>query len=318
MGGWRRFDGLKSIANRTPGCVAAIGNFDGVHVGHQEVFSAGISRSIEMGLPCMVITFDIHPASRLRPREAPCVIMTLEDRLRIIAGLGVDEALVIPFDKNLASRSPEEFAREVLVKGLGAEQVVAGEGWRFGRDRSGDMDLLAELGSEMGFGVTKVPAYTYGGFPVSSTRIRGALNRGDVGLARNLLGRPHFIRGSVDRGEGRGLELGYPTVNLECGEVLLPSGGVYAAGFSCEGNIGPAAVNIGRRPTFGSGPTTFEAHLSGMEGDLYGKEITIFFLARLRDEHPFPDQETLKAQIGRDVERSKRSFSLSVIQGIPL
>ena len=194
MGGLRRFDGLQSIASRTPGCVAAIGNFDGVHVGHQDVFSAAIGRSLDMGRPCMVVTFDVHPALHLRPGEAPGVIMTLKDRLTIIAGMGVNEALVLPFDRDLASRSPEDFSREVLVKGLGARQVVAGEGWRFGRDRSGDMDRLAELGRDLGFGVTKVPAAAYGGLPVSSTRIRGALDRGDVNLARNLLGRPHFVR----------------------------------------------------------------------------------------------------------------------------
>jgi riboflavin kinase/FMN adenylyltransferase len=234
--------------------------------------------------------------------------MSLEERLRVIADLGVNAALVLPFNGGIASLTPEDFVREILVNALGAVEVVAGEDWRFGKDRTGDMDLLTALGDEMGLRAQKVRGVSYEGLSVSSTRIREALGKGDVDLVRRLLGRPHLIRGDVIHGEGRGQRLGFPTVNIPVGNVITPLRGVYAASFSCLGKAGPAAVNIGNRPTFGAGPTTVEAHLVGMEGDLYGKEIVLRFLARLRDELSFPDEASLRKQIKRDVEKAREVY----------
>ncbi len=307
--GMRRYDNLDDIKGREPDCVAAVGNFDGVHLGHQEIFARTLSSARKHGGPSLAVTFNVHPARELRPHKAPGSIMSLEDRLRVIADLGVSAALVLPFNGGMASLTPEDFVREILVNALGVVEVVAGEGWRFGKDRTGDMDLLAALGDEMSFRVQKVRSVSCEGLAVSSTRIRETLGKGDVDLARRLLGRPHLIRSNVIHGEGRGQRLGFPTVNITAGDVITPSRGVYAASFSCQGKAGPAAVNIGNRPTFGPGPTAVEAHLVGMEGDLYGEEIIIRFLARLRDELSFPDEASLRKQIERDVEKTREIYA---------
>jgi len=308
--GIRQYAGLDDIKGQETGCVAAVGNFDGIHLGHQEIFARTLAGARKHGGPSLAVTFSVHTIRELNPHKAPESIMTLEERLRIIGTLGIDAALVLPFNGGLASLTPETFVREILIDVLGVAEVVAGEGWRFGKERSGDMDLLRALGNKMGFGVQKVPDLFSGGLSVSSTRIREALGRGDVDQARRLLGRPHLIRNRVVRGHGRGQKLGFPTVNIPSGEVITPSRGVYAASFTCRDSTGPAAVNIGSRPTFGSGPTTVEAHLVGMEGDLYGEEVAIRFLARLRDEISFPDVPSLLEQIARDVEKAKEIYAL--------
>jgi len=306
----RRYDSLDAIRGRERGCVAAVGNFDGVHLGHQEIFSRTLAGARNHGGPGLAVTFSVHPVRELKPHMAPGSIMTLDERLRIIGALGMDAALVLPFDGGLASLTPEAFVREVLVEILGVAEVVAGEDWRFGKGRAGDMDLLRVKGAEMDFGVQGVPDLFHEGLSVSSTRVRESIEKGDVDLARRLLGRPHLVRNRVVHGEGRGRGLGFPTVNIPSGGVITPSRGVYAASFSCRDMAGPAAVNIGSRPTFGGGPITIEAHLVGMDGDLYGEEIVIRFLSRLRDEISFPDIFSLQEQIARDVEKAKEIYAL--------
>lgn len=313
----RIYRALKEIIGHEQGCVVAVGNFDGVHLGHgailqQTVESAGVGDS-----PSLVMTFSVHPANRLRPDKAPGIIMRIEDRLTLMERAGIQAALVLPFDTQLAVMEPEEFVDRVLVDALNSVEVVAGEGWRFGKDRAGDMDLLSTLGGERGIKVNGIPAQKLGGLPISSTRIREALARGEVDLAARLLGRPHFVRGIVEHGEGRGISLGYPTVNLSCNNSIVPSRGVYAAAFAHAGKVGPAGVNIGIRPTFGTGPDTVEAHLVGEIGDIYGEEVTLIFLARLRDELAFPDKGSLGDQIGRDIARAEEVFGRYDISGVP-
>ncbi len=314
----RLYHSLDEIFGHEKGCVVAVGNFDGVHLGHGAILERAVTRADAGHVPSLVMTFSVHPANRLRPDRAPGVIMRIEDRLALMGRAGVQAALVLPFDTRMATMDPGQFVDQVLVQSLNATAVVAGEGWRFGKDRTGDMTLLSSYGAEKGFEVQAVPAQMSGGLPISSTRIREALGKGDVGLARTLLGRPHFVRGQVEHGEGRGKGLGYPTVNLTGNNVLYPSGGVYAAAFACGDQRGPAAVNIGTRPTFGSGTETVEAHLVGVDRSLYGREVYLVFLARLRDEMAFPDADSLREQIGRDVTRTAEIYRNSDLSGVPL
>ncbi|MFV1956178.1 MAG: bifunctional riboflavin kinase/FAD synthetase [bacterium] len=312
----RKYEDLESIREKEVGCVAAVGNFDGVHTGHRAIFRETVSRAEDIAADGLVLTFSRHPAATVMPDNKPSVIMTVADRLRIASGLGVNAALVLPFDRQTASMIPEQFVEEVLVNTLSVSAVVAGQGWRFGKDRAGDVDLLSALGRERGFCVYSVPSVFFKGLPVSSTRIRDTLSDGDVEGARNLLGRPHFVRGTVIEGQGRGRGLGYPTVNLDCGDVILPANGVYGAAFSFEGRSGPAAVNIGTRPTFGGGPLTVEAHLFEIDERLYDSEITLSFLARLRDEMTFEDEHSLREQISEDVKSAVKIFSQISSRGI--
>ena len=308
--------GLEAAAVREPGCVVAVGNFDGVHIGHQAIFASARKEALARGCSVLVLTFAQHPVSRLQPHRAPSPLMTLEDRLGTIGDLGVDSALVLPFEDELASMPPETFVRKVLVGALKASAVVVGRGWRFGRDRAGDDVLLADLGRRYGYDVFPVPGVLHGGLPVSSTRIRESLARGDVVLARELLGRPHYLRGVVVEGRGTGRRLGFPTVNLASGEVMLPSRGVYAAGCRAGSWEGPAAVNIGVRPTFGNGVDLLEAHLLGFDGHLYGVTVTLAFQARLREELAFSSAAELSAQIRADVARVSEQYDPSVLKGV--
>ncbi len=305
----RKYEDLESIREKEVGCVAAVGNFDGVHTGHQAIFRETVSSAEDIDADGLMLTFSRHPAATIMPDNKPRVIMNVADRLRIASGLGMNAALVLPFDRQIASMTPEQFVDEVLVDTLSVSAVVAGQGWRFGKDRAGDVDLLSALGRERGFSVYSVPSVSIEGLVVSSTRIRDALSDGDVEGAIDLLGRPHFVRGTVIEGQGRGQGLGFPTVNLDCDDVILPANGVYGAAFSFEGRSGPAAVNVGTRPTFGGGPLTVEAYLFEFEGKLYGSEVTLFFLSRLRDEVTFEDEHSLRTQISEDVKSAVEIFS---------
>ncbi|MDF1535379.1 MAG: riboflavin biosynthesis protein RibF [bacterium] len=296
------------------GCVAAVGNFDGVHLGHQEVFATAVARAGAFGLPAVLLTFASHPLTIVNPGAAPAPLMTVDDRLGIARQTGFEAAIVLDFDQELASMSPEEFAARMLVERIGIRELVAGKGWRFGRGRSGDMEWLSGFGQGAGLTVRGVGPVMIEGRPVSSTWVRESLARGDVGEVARLLGRPHFVRGTVIRGEGRGRDLGFPTVNLDCHGVLVPAHGVYAGGYRVGEASGPAALSVGPAPTFegghgivGSGPrAALEGHLIGLDRDLYGQTLTIAFFRRLRDQRPFPDVDTLSRQIALDVEAARK------------
>jgi riboflavin kinase/FMN adenylyltransferase len=266
----------------------AVGNFDGVHRGHQALVSAAVARSRESGGPAVVLTFDPHPASVLRPQAAPAALTTLAQKEELVAALGIDRLVVVPFDARLAGLSPDAFAREVLQQALGARHVVVGESFRFGRGREGDPRRLEALGASLGFAVEVVPPVLEGGRPISSSRVREALARGDVAEARTLLGRDYFVDGEVVQGDGRGRTIGVPTANLASLAQILPANGVYAA--RCRSQAGgwhAAAVNVGERPTFGGGRVRLEAHLLDFDGDLYGRPLRVAFHERLRGEQRF-------------------------------
>ncbi len=307
------------------GCVLAVGNFDGVHRGHQRVFETAVRMARRDGSEPVLLTFSTHPLHILRPEAAPPPIMAAADRLRIAGRYGFETAFLLDFNLHIAAMSPEEFVREILVEGLGVRSVVAGEGWRFGRGRQGDMETLGRLGRQWGFEVEKVPPVLSGEDPVSSTRVREALTAGEVQIVRELLGRTHFIRGTVQRGEGRGRQLGFPTVNLDCHGILTPGEGVYAGAYMMKEGTqglsgpasGPAAISIGSAPTFPDGSFAVEAHLCGWKGDLYGRRVTVLFSRHLRDQRPFPDMPSLARQIARDVRMAEESFDPRELEEIP-
>ena len=284
----------------------AVGNFDGVHRGHQALVAAAVARSRASGASAVVLTFDPHPARVLRPQAAPAALTTLAQKEELVAALGIDRLVVVPFDARLAALSAEAFAREVLQQALGARHVVVGESFRFGRGREGDPRRLEALGASLGFAVEVVPPLVEDGRPISSSRVREALERADVGEARKLLGRDYFVDGEVVRGDGRGRTIGVPTANLAPLEQILPAHGVYAA--RCRPGAGAwhaAAVNVGERPTFGGGRVRLEAHLVDFEGDLYGARLRVAFHERLRGEQRFESPDALVAQIRRDIEAAR-------------
>ena len=268
----------------------AIGTFDGVHVGHREVIEGNDT----------VLTFDPHPLSVIRPEAAPRLVMPFAIKRDVIAGLGVEELVVVPFDREFSQRSAEDFADRVLVAQLGAQSVSVGENFRFGRGARGTADFLR---SRPEFETRVVPLIEVESETVSSSHIRGLVAAGEVDQAAKFLGGPYMLEGEVVRGEARGRELGYPTANVvPADELVSPGHGVYAA----WANGHPAAVNVGVRPMFDTGRGLLvEAYLIDFEGDLYGEGLRIAFVRRLRGEKRFESVEELVAQMGRDVEQAR-------------
>jgi len=300
---------LGADAARVEGAPAVtVGNFDGVHRGHQALVEAVVGEARSRGVPAVALVFDPHPSRVLAPERAPGTLTTIPQRAEILGGLGVDRLVVLPFSRELSHEVAEEFARRVLAEALGASAVVVGFNFRFGRDRKGDVASLEAFGSRLGFRVLPIPPVLHHGTPVSSTRVREAVARGAVESARDLLGRRYFLDGVVVQGVGRGRRLGIPTANLDPVNEVLPGGGVYAAFCGIENQGAPvrSVVNMGRRPTFGGGAALLEAHLLDYTGDLYGRRLRLSFVERLRDEERFPDAAALRAQIERDIEAARR------------
>jgi riboflavin kinase / FMN adenylyltransferase len=292
-----------------PSPSVTIGNFDGVHRAHQVLVAEALARARAADGTAVALTFDPHPARIVDPARAAPALMTLDQKAEVMAALGLDVLAVLPFDAHRAGQEPDAFAREVLGGMLGARVVVVGTAFRFGRARAGDAAGLTRLGQALGFEVVAVPAIEHDGQPISSSRIRKELAAGRVEEAARLLGRPFFVDGRVARGEGRGRTLGIPTANLDVANEALPARGVYAGWCRtldpAPGERWPAVVNLGRRPTFGGGDTTVEAHLLDRDVDLYGRRLRLEFAARLRDEQPFPGPEALIEQIRHDIGRAR-------------
>jgi riboflavin kinase / FMN adenylyltransferase len=274
----------------------AIGTFDGVHLGHREVIRGADT----------VLTFDPHPLSVIHPEATPRLISTFAVKRDLIAGLGVDELVVIPFDRGFASQTAEEFVQDVLIERLGADQVSVGENFRFGRGAKGTPEFLRD---HEGFETRVVPLVEAAGETISSSHIRGLVAAGEVGPAAEFLGGPFLFESEVVTGDRRGRELGMPTANLVPDDrYVVPGHGVYAAwahGY-------PAAVNVGVRPTFETGRGLLvEAHLIGFEGDIYGERLRIAFIERLRGERRFESVDELVAQMNRDVDEARQIASRS-------
>lgn len=290
------------------GSVVTVGNFDGVHVGHHGVLTHTVDLARRRCGSSIALTFVPHPVRILAPGNEPARLTPLERKLELIAERHVDLAIVLSFNMSLASMPPNQFIENVLVAGAGAGAVIVGRDFRFGKDRGGDIELLRRLGPEHGFDVEPFGPVLVDDEPVSSTRIRNALLEGRVEAAARLLGRPYDVAGVVVMGDRRGRLLGYPTANLGGLRALPPAKGVYACWASFGGTIHMAAVNIGDRPTFGRG-RSIEAYLLDFQGDLYGRELSLEFVARLRSDERFESVDALVEQIGRDVDETRHLLS---------
>ena len=289
-----------------------MGNFDGVHLGHRVVIRRAVEEGLVRGMRCVVATFDPHPQAVLRPGSEPKLLTTPDVRKELLLGCGVDEVCVIPFDGELARKSPSDFVREVLAGELGAAVVVVGENFRFGYRASGDVNELGGWMREVGGEAIAVPIYALDealGESISSTKIRALLSNSEVAEAARLLGRPYTLRGEVVAGDSRGRTLGFPTANvLPDPRALVPGRGVYAGHVRLPGGeFYGACTNVGLAPTFDDRrENRVEAYLLGYEGDLYGKVIDVTFVERLRPEQRFSGLDELKAQIARDVAEARK------------
>lgn len=298
----------------SPRALVAIGNFDGVHRGHCAVLRDAARQAREASLTALVLTFDPHPALVLGRQEHP-VLTALPRKCELIAR--VDPALrvhVEPFTKELAASTPEHFVQRLLVDKLGAAQVIVGKNFRFGHRRSGDFDELAALGARFGFVASAQPLLCVAEEVVSSSAIRRAVAAGDLVQAERLLGRPHALSGTVSAGQGRGRDLNAPTANLASVPEVFPAFGVYACLVDeiVAGPAGPQAqrlargvINIGVRPTFGPSDPNAEVHLLDYQGDLYGRQLRVHLIERLRGERAFPSVQELMRQIAIDVEQAR-------------
>ncbi|MGH8973197.1 MAG: bifunctional riboflavin kinase/FAD synthetase [Acidimicrobiia bacterium] len=297
------------------GTAVTIGAFDGVHLGHQALLRLVRQEASDRRLRTALVTFDRHPAQVVRPESAPKLLTTLDQRLELLADTGlVDHTLVLTFDEGRRRESAEEFVREVLVDCLGAQLVVVGADFHFGNQRRGNVALLETMGAECGFDVVGIPLVEAEAGPTySSTAIRRLLVEGDVEAAATLLGRPHEVRGPVIEGDRRGgAQLGFPTANVDVAdEICLPADGIYAGTFrGADGVDRPAAINLGRRPTFyAAGHRLLEAHLLDFDGDLYGQEAAVRFVARIRDELRFDSVDDLIEAMHRDVDAVRAALS---------
>lgn len=298
-------------ADPTRGGVAAIGNFDGVHRGHCRLLARLRSRAADTGATPVIVSFDPHPLTLLRPALAPRALVWPERKRELLHAAGIRRVLFLETTAALLAMTAHEFFSKVLRERLGLDGLVEGPNFRFGKDRSGDVELLGRLCREAGMSLDVVPIAEGAGAGISSTRIREALERGDVGLAAELLGRPHGIRGLVAVGDRRGAGLGFPTANLVEVESFCPPPGVYAGRVNIKGRVFPAACNLGPNPTFEVHGVKVEVHLVGFEGDLYGQSLEVEFLARLRDVRKFSGPEELKARLALDVAETRRLATLA-------
>ena len=294
------------------GTVVTIGAYDGVHLGHRALIERVRSMAATLECQSAVVTFDRHPAMVVRPESAPKLLTDLDQKLELLAEAKVDYVLVVHFDEERSHESAEDFVHEVLVGCLAAKAVVVGHDFHFGHGRRGNVPMLQAMGAELGFDVLGIKLVAEDDEPISSTRIRRLLGDGEVASAAALLGRPHEVRGVVERGDARGRDLGFPTANVAVpGEIQLPADGIYAGWYARpDGSRVPAAISLGRRPTFyeNADKSLLEAHLLDFSGDLYGERARVQFIARLRGEERFERVEDLVAQMEKDVAATRAAL----------
>ncbi|WP_243439267.1 bifunctional riboflavin kinase/FAD synthetase [Fundidesulfovibrio soli] len=300
----RTFDELEGVLN---GCCLTIGNFDGVHVAHQKLLARTRERAKALNVVSLALTFEPHPRSVLLGKNDPPRLTTPEVKLELIAATGIEACMVLAFTRAFAALEPQDFVRDCLVRELGMRELIIGHDWAFGKGRKGDYNTLSALGRELGFAVERLGPVLVDDAVVSSTRIRDMLGAGDVWDAKPLLGRFHKVRGEVIHGADRGGKLlGFPTANVNAQGQLLPMGGVYAVWVTRGEDVWAGVANLGTNPTFGGGALSVEAHIFDYAGDLYGKEVDLHFVQRLRAEKKFSGIDELKARIAEDVRLAKR------------
>ncbi|MGW0563812.1 bifunctional riboflavin kinase/FAD synthetase [Streptomyces sp. NPDC003016] len=307
----QRWRGLEDIPQDWGRSVVTIGSYDGVHRGHQLIIGRAVERARELGVPSVVVTFDPHPSEVVRPGSHPPLLAPHHRRAELIAELGVDALLILPFTQVFSKLSPADFIVKVLVDRLRARTVIEGPNFRFGHRAAGDVAFLAELGRTYDYEVEVVDLYVTGraggGEPFSSTLTRRLVAEGDVEGAAEILGRPHRVEGVVVRGAQRGRELGYPTANVETlPHTAIPADGVYAGWLTAEDEKMPAAISVGTNPQFDGTERTVEAYAIDRVGlDLYGLHVAVDFLAYVRGQEKFGSIEALLEAIGADVKRSR-------------
>ena len=305
-----RLDGGSAVPERLRGGIVALGNFDGFHEGHQAVVGRAVERARAEGRPALVATFDPHPVRFFRPDVPPFRLTTLDQRQRLFAAAGADAMIVFHFDAELARTSAEDFVSGRLRGLIGAAGVATGEDFTFGRGRGGNVEVLRRLGAEGGFSVDAVAPVAEDGEPVSSSRIREALQAGECETAARLLTRPFAIEGVVEHGDKRGRTLGYPTANIALGSYLRPRYGIYAVrGRLEDGRVLDGAASLGVRPTFDPPKELLEPFFFDFDGDLYDQAIEVQLLDFIREERVFEDVGGLIAQIGRDADEARRRLA---------
>jgi len=298
--------GFEPCPETDPGRAVAIGNFDGVHLGHQAILAKLAERGREARVPTAVVCFEPQPKEFFAQGAPPARLMRLRDKAQRIAAAGADELRVLRFDARLAALDAGQFVEKVLVGSLRTRQVVIGEGFRFGQGRGGDVESLRRAGRARGFGVDAVAPLECGGVPVSSTRVRAALADGRMSEARTLLGRDFRISGRVVAGARLGRTLGFRTANLRLHRRVAPVAGIFAVRVTGPGLARhPGVASVGTRPTVGGTEWLLEAHLFDFEGELYRERLDVDFIARLRDEVRFPDLASMTAQMQDDARRAR-------------
>jgi riboflavin kinase/FMN adenylyltransferase len=288
------------------GAVVTVGTFDGVHRGHQTLVARAVARARPHGAAVVVYTFDPHPARVLAPAKAPPVLLSIEERARVLSALGADVVMVEPFDRAFSEISADEWVERWLVGQLAPRAVVIGFNFTYGRGRGGDAQHMTRMGQRFGFEVEVVGAVGAEGDVVSSTRLRGLVSAGEVEAVRRLCDRPFALTGVVEKGDQRGRTLGFPTANIAPEGEILPKSGVYAGHVELpDGRRFSAVCNIGHRPTFSGASVRVEAHLFDFDGDLYGQRLRLELIARLRDERRFDGLAALTAQIRDDAAQAR-------------
>jgi riboflavin kinase/FMN adenylyltransferase len=288
--------------------VVTLGNFDGIHLGHQALVGQTVEEARRRRAASVVVTFDPHPLKVLAPGRAPRLILTAEDKIAMLGELGVDVVVSQHFDRSFANLSAEEFVQRSIVDRLKSKKMFVGRDLRFGHARRGNVDLLVEWGAALGFEVSIVEPIIVGGARVSSSRIRRLVEDGRVDEARASLGRYHFISGTVIEGSRRGRQIGFPTANIASRTEVIPGDGIYATLFHLENNWWPSASSIGVNPTFGAGPRTIESYILDFDRDIYGESIKLAFVKKIREEQKFADVPALVAQIQDDLKVTRSLF----------
>ena len=298
--------GIHNLRERDRGCVATIGNYDGVHRGHQHMIAAVRARASELGVPAVVVTFEPTPREFFEGPAAPSRLTRLREKLQALALYGVDRVVVLRFDRRMQGMGADEFVQRLLVDGLGVRHMVVGHDFHFARRREGTIETLRAAGAAHGFTVAEVGQFLLEGERVSSSLVREALNRGDLERATRLLGRPYRMAGRVRLGKRLGRTLGYPTANLALQRKVVPLWGIFAVRVSGAGLVDyPAVSSLGTRPTVNGTDPLLEVHLFDFDGDLYGQHLDVDFVARLRDEQKFVSLDALVAQMNRDAAAAR-------------
>jgi len=298
--------GLHNLRPQHRGCIATIGNFDGVHRGHQAILARLRERAVELGVPSCVVIFEPQPREFFSPETAPARLARLRDKLQLLAEEGVDRVLCLAFNQRLQSLSAAEFVDRILVDGLGVQHLEVGDDFRFGCDRVGDFEFLQQAGVSQGFTVEAAQTVELDGLRVSSTQVRNALAAADFALAERLLGRPFRIAGRVLHGQKLARQLGTPTANVQLKRRRVPLTGVYLVSVDIDGQSWSGVANIGVRPTVaGDGKAHLEVHLLDFAGDLYDRRLTVVFHQKLREEQRFASLEALKTAINADVAAAR-------------